>query len=417
MNKLVVCIMGQNCEKFIGMCLNSVKDADAFYYLDGGSTDNTLEISQDFISKNTTGKAQIDIHKYNQEDLAMNGKQRNFYLKYLKKNYPNDWALCLDADEVVDDGGIKKIKEFIQKANPGLYSVKMRHFIGTLGEEDATQPIHFCPNRLFKISEADKYTEVEHSILQGDMIGNIDVTTIWHLAYIPNLFSYKQKYENHLKKSNMHTPQYLNNWYRSHIFGQYPKKPINLIDIPTTILNEFGIDKDELYFANRRLEVKHFLMTKQWNDYFKPTSVCDLGCGLGPYLVGWKNFLADTCLRGYEISNFAVSHAFVPEVMQGDISEYIGCNWDLITCIDVLEHLDDIKLGQTMKLLSDKENAKKILFSIPFIGDPNLEADSTHIQKKTKDEWIKLIESYGIKIKETPKDWLYSHQILIGELE
>ena len=44
MNKLVVCIMGQNCERFIGMCLESVKEADGIVYCDGGSEDKTLKI-------------------------------------------------------------------------------------------------------------------------------------------------------------------------------------------------------------------------------------------------------------------------------------------------------------------------------------------------------------------------------------
>ena len=125
--------MGQNCEKFIGMCLESVKDADAIVYCDGGSTDKTLNIltSWDF-STLTKEKNKIIIeNKWNSEDKAMNGKQRNFYLKYLKENYPNDWCLCLDADEVVEN--LSKIKEFIQLANEGIYSVKMRHFIGNLG--------------------------------------------------------------------------------------------------------------------------------------------------------------------------------------------------------------------------------------------------------------------------------------------
>jgi len=43
MDKIVVVVMGQNCEKFIGMCLDSVKESDAIVYCDGGSTDNTLE--------------------------------------------------------------------------------------------------------------------------------------------------------------------------------------------------------------------------------------------------------------------------------------------------------------------------------------------------------------------------------------
>ena len=48
MNKIVAGIMGQNCERFIDMCLESVKDADAIVYLDGGSTDKTIQIVYEF---------------------------------------------------------------------------------------------------------------------------------------------------------------------------------------------------------------------------------------------------------------------------------------------------------------------------------------------------------------------------------
>jgi len=47
MNKLVVCIMGQDCENFIGMCLDSVKDADSIVYCDGGSIDTSLLIAEE----------------------------------------------------------------------------------------------------------------------------------------------------------------------------------------------------------------------------------------------------------------------------------------------------------------------------------------------------------------------------------
>ena len=114
MNKLVVVIMGQNCEKFIGMCLESVKDADAIVYCDGGSQDRTKSMVREFLEEK---EGAIIEQWYNQTDKQMNGKQRNFYLNYLKENYPNDWALCLDADEVVED--LSKIKEFIQTARPG----------------------------------------------------------------------------------------------------------------------------------------------------------------------------------------------------------------------------------------------------------------------------------------------------------
>ena len=40
----------------------------------------------------------------------------------------------------------------------------------------------------------------------------------------------------------------------------------------------------------------------------------------------------------------------------------------------------------------------KFIFSIPFIGDPNLMNDRTHKQFMTKEQWIQKIESFGIKL-------------------
>lgn len=439
--RLVCVIMGQNCERFIEMCLESVKDADAIVYCDGGSSDNTLNIVTKFFVERSLGSKKsipdtIINNEYNQEDLGMNGKQRNFYLNHLKKNYPNDWTLCLDADEVVED--LSKIKEFIQNnggdvdiGNGGLWSVKMRHLVSDLAHEDALQETHYVLNRLFKISEAGEYPEVEHPVLQPKVhtvpegqeipqvaIGRTDCTTIWHLAYIPNMWEIKKRYDNHLKKSNMHTPQFLKQWYHAHLFGKYPKREFNPVELPSVILNKFGINKDELYFQDRGIDMKHPLMVKQWYDYFKPDSVLDLGCGKGPYLYFWNWFIDD--IQGIELSEFAVQNSFIPnKISQGDITEpnqydsSDGEDWDLITAIDVLEHLDDKQLSEAMNNIVNY--GKKFLFSVPVIGDPNLENDKTHKQFRTKEDWIKLWESYGIKIKETPTNWLFAHQLFIGE--
>ena len=393
------------------MCLESVKNADAIVFCDGGSIDYTRIKFLSFLPNGM--KQEFIINPYNQEDKTMNGKQRNFYLDYLKQNYPNDWALCLDADEIVND--LSKVKEFIQDANPGLYSIKMRHFIGDLGHEDATKQVHYVLNRLFKISEAESYPEVEHPVLQpkqGTNVGATICTTIWHLSYIPNTWEIKKKYENHLKKSNMHTPEYLKNWYYSHLFGEYPKSKINLTDIPKVIFNEFGIDKDEFYFMKRGIELKNVLMVKQWHDYFKPESVLDLGCGRGPYLFFWNWF--EYNIEGIELSKYAVNNAFINKIIQGDVcDESLYKKHDLITAIDILEHLDDTQLDKTLNNMSKFGN--KFLFSIPFEGDNNLFADPTHKQFHTKEWWINKISSYKIKIDETPSNWLFKEQILIGQ--
>jgi len=128
--------------------------------------------------------------------------------------------------------------------------------------------------------------------------------------------------------------------------------------------------------------MKHPLMVKQWYDYFEPESVLDLGCGRGCYLYFWKWF--EYNCEGIELSEWAAKNAFVQGIKIGDIS--VKTNYrdhDLITAIDVLEHLDDTTL--TMTLDNMAEFGKRFIFSIPFDkddelnipADPNLYNDST----------------------------------------
>ncbi len=413
--KLVVVIMGQNCEKFIGMCLDSVKSADAIVYCDGGSTDKTREIVAEFI-RNKNGM--MILNDYNQEDKGMNGKQRNFYLKYLKKNYPDYWCLVLDADEVVYD--LNEIKKFIQVMPQGVYSPKMRHLIGNLGYEDSIKPEHFVLHRLFHISMADRYPEKEHPILipkQGNKVipyGGTDCTTIWHLAYIPGMFDIKKRYDNHLKKSQIHSKEYLRDWYYKHLFGTYPISKVNSIELPKPLLNYFGVDVDEVYFAtHRKIELKHFLMMQQWCEHFKPTSILDLGCGIGMY--GFVSKAFGIPYLGIEISEYAVkTNPYRIEKIQGDITKDLEHKnaGDLVLVLDVLEHIKYEDLDKTLKNIS--KCGKHFIFSLPYLGDPNLNADPTHIIKETKDWWInRLSEYFDLNLEK--QDWMYEHQTLVGK--
>jgi len=411
-NKLVVVIMGQNCEKFLPMCLESVKDADDIIYCDGGSKDKSIDIAMEY-------NAGVLQNPYDQEDRQMNGKQRNFYLNYIKQKYPNDWCLVLDADEVVEDLG--KLVSFIQEATPGLYSPKMRHFIGNLGNEDLTAPEHFCLNRLFKISEAGNYPEVEHPVLQfkkhehDDLYyyGNIPAVVIWHLGYIHGLFDIKRKYESHSKKSNMHTPEYLYSWNMSHCLGTYPTKQVNPIEIPKIILDYFHIERDGFYFANRQINVNNFLMVKDWMAYYNPTSVLDLGCGLGNYGCVFNKFYG-VKYTGIDISNFAIkNNLYKLDLKQGDIITYKDANrYDLVLVLDILEHLDEKDLDKTLDNIKNLGN--DFIFSLPFIGDSNLYKDTTHRIFKDKEWWTKKLEQY-YQIRESPENWAFHEQILIGK--
>jgi len=415
MEKLVVCIMGQNCEKFIGMCLKSVKNADDIIYLDGGSEDETFKIVDKYVIEKN-----ILFNRYDQEDKSMNGKQRNFYLDFLKKTYPDDWCLVLDADEVLNDDGIEKIKSFIQlphlhnEEHCGVFSVQMEHFIGDLGKVDATQDVHFVPNRLFKISEVDKYPEVEHPCLiaKNNLYGKCADTTIFHLAYIPNMWEIKKRYENHMKKSNMHTPEYLKSWYYSHLFGLYPTRKFPSSKIPSYILNSFGIDPDEIYFANRGLEIKHFMDATNWKAFFNPRDVLEVGCGLGPRVGAMRAIEIDA--KGIELSKWAVENSLCKGyVTQGDIVNYEDIKkYDLIICYDILEHISyndiDKVVDNIIKLMK-----RNILVSVPYKGTPNCDNDSTHKIKESREWWLSLFMKRGLIPVDVPKNFLYPEQLLI----
>jgi len=328
MGKLNVVIMGQNCEKFIGMCLESVKDADNIIYCDGGSTDETLTIVRESYVKIIQDNTNLPLefgkviqNQYDQEDPKMNGKQRNFYLDHLKKHHMDEWALILDADEILED--LSKVRELINSGlsdNIGTISVNMRHLIGDLGHEDATQPVHRVLSRLFKVGNVDKYPEVEHPVLQakkGFVNAITDCTTIWHMAYCGFMWDIKKRYENHLKKSNMHTPEYLKSWRDAHIFGTYPRTAFNPVELPEVILKEFGVDKDELYFKNRGLETNHFIDAVHWKEFFKCKIAIEWGCGRGPRVYAMNNIGILT--EGYELSEYAVKNKLHDLVSRGNI--------------------------------------------------------------------------------------------------
>ncbi len=409
MNKLIVVIMGPGKEHFFNMCLDSVKDADKILYW-------TSDSLKDWIFPHIKDKQEIYFNGWDETDPATNGKCRQRYLEYLKLNHPDDWCLVLDEDELVEN--LSKIKDFINEEyrNPGIYNVKMRHFIGDLGHEDATRPVHVVPGRLFKISEAIRYPEHSHPVIEGELRGACLDTAIWHLGHLPvEYMDYiLKRYKQHSQDSIIHTQDFLKQWKLSHLFGQYPKKEINPIDLPKQICDRYEIDKDEFYFSRYNLEIKHPIMVKQWYEYFKPETVLDLGCGRGCYMYFWNYFCDNIC--GIELSKWAVEHPFISNIVQGDISDeniYKGVNWDLITAIDVLEHLNDEQLCKTLWNMSNY--GRRFLFSIPFEGDPNLDADNTHKQFHDKQWWVDKISSYGIKVTEAPTNWLFAPQLLIGE--
>jgi hypothetical protein len=413
MVKLIVCIMGDSCGRTMDMCIKSVLEADKIVFC-WGMKDQLTQIKLNEWKEKLGDKLEIISNKFDQEDKQMNGKQRNYYLEHLKKNYKDNYVLCLDSDEVVED--ISKIKDFINKEPHGIYSVKMRHFIGDLGHEDSVNKKHFVLNRLFYINYAKEYPLGEHPVLKAregvNVISGTECTTIWHLAYVQNMWEIKKRYENHLNKSEIHTPGFLKQWYYAHLFGQYPRTPVNPIEIPQIILDEFGVDKDEFYFEKRGLETKHFIDAYHWKEFFKCNDAIEFGCGKGPRILAMNLLGIDA--TGVEISEYAVRHRFHENVNEYDVTNPMSIKADLVIAYDLLEHIKYEDLDKVINNL--KNSAKKyILISVPVIGDPNLENDPTHIIKEDRDWWMQQFLKKGLIYVEVPNHFLFKDQLMIFE--
>lgn len=106
MSKLSVILATFNEEKNIGTCLDSVKDiADEIVIVDGGSQDRTVEIVKEYGAKviETDNPPIFHINKQKALDEAK-----------------SEWALQLDADEVITPNLSKEIIKVIHMTEEGI---------------------------------------------------------------------------------------------------------------------------------------------------------------------------------------------------------------------------------------------------------------------------------------------------------
>jgi glycosyltransferase involved in cell wall biosynthesis len=423
---IVACYIGQDVEKTIKLSIDSIYDCvDEIIFVDGGSRDKTIEYLRGY------NKVTIIQRTFEKEHKGAIGRARNAYLKHIQETHLNDWCLVLDPDEVCDEN-IVVLKKCIklakqEKVNDCSFNIKMRHLVYNLSTEDATEKEHFAPRRFFKITKSLYYPETEHAVLQSKEKDfptyKCRSTTIWHLAYAMNMFNLHKRYQNHLAKSEIHTPLYLHGWYIAHALGEYPTQKFDVFELPSVLKKAFDID-DKFYFRNRvDIQINHFIDAFNWKHFFdlKHKKVLLCGCGAGQRLFTLQSYEVDA--EGFDISEWIVKNSpynfklkkdslFVDSVLEGN---NVSPMYHLVVAYDLLEHLTEKEVSIALSNMYRWTN-KYALFSIPFVGDPNLENDSTHKTKQLKDWWEKQIKKAGFKILETPKYFYAPHQIIICEV-
>ncbi|MFG1175696.1 glycosyltransferase family 2 protein [Erwiniaceae bacterium CAU 1747] len=114
---LSVCLLTFNSERLLKDVIRSlIPVADEFIVIDSGSTDGTLEILNDF-------GIPCQYHVF-----STHAQQMNYAVSLAK----NDWVLCMDSDEILDDTTIAAINQVKENGldNEGVaYSLSRYWFV------------------------------------------------------------------------------------------------------------------------------------------------------------------------------------------------------------------------------------------------------------------------------------------------
>ena len=135
-------------------------------------------------------------------------------------------------------------------------------------------------------------------------------------------------------------------------------------------------------------------VAKNLNALYHPKTVLDAGCAIGLLVKSWQD-IGVTC-GGIDISHYAIGETVkhrVKHCVQGsltDLSDYPKV--DLITCIEVLEHipaeLEDIVIEQLCN------TSDRIVFSSTSTDFE----EKTHVNVCTQDHWIASFARHGFAL-------------------
>ncbi|MGR3294280.1 MAG: tetratricopeptide repeat-containing glycosyltransferase family 2 protein [Candidatus Scalindua sp.] len=161
---LSLCMIVKDEEKFLPMCLDSVKDyVDEIIIVDTGSTDKTVEIAHSYNAK---------IYHHPWENSF--SKARNYSLSYAT----SDWILILDADEELEKEDACKLREVIKDNEVNV--IKLPVFYKSKGGKNLSVS---SSERIFR-NYNDIYYEgiVHNSLKHSGPDKNVNIR-VYHYGY------------------------------------------------------------------------------------------------------------------------------------------------------------------------------------------------------------------------------------------
>lgn len=151
--KLSVSMIVKNEQENIAQCLSSVKGADEIIVVDTGSEDETIKIAESMGAKVFLFPWRDNFAEaYNFADSRCQG----------------DWILSIDADERLEEGGIKKIRKLIKDEKTDWIDVKI----------DYEKSYHYFP-KLIRNIDSNYWIGAVHRTLASRWYWNKKDITIY----------------------------------------------------------------------------------------------------------------------------------------------------------------------------------------------------------------------------------------------
>ncbi|MDA1316093.1 MAG: glycosyltransferase [Acidobacteria bacterium] len=163
-----------------------------------------------------------------------------------------------------------------------------------------------------------------------------------------------------------------------------------------------GFAFDETYYRHG-FGAEPYERTSTWLEFFRfvaealiraenPATVLDAGCAMGMLVESFRDRGVEAW--GIDISHYAISCVrddMKPFCRAGSISDRIEGCYDLVTCIEVIEHIPPAESSQVLRNLTVA--ADTILFS----SSPDDHETPSHVNVRPIREWLRLFSELGFE--------------------
>ena len=171
--------------------------------------------------------------------------------------------------------------------------------------------------------------------------------------------------------------------------------------------------KNSIFFDEQELgmcSIQHPKKLQKTLDMYHPQSVLDLGCGTGASLDFFLEKNID--VLGVEGSTLARSKARYPERIQiFNLNEELnlGRRFDLVWCLEVVEHIHPKYVEHLMKTFSNHSN--RIVLSAAHPG----QGGEGHFNEQPASYWIALFKAHGFTYDTSGTDALQNVDELFSD--